>query len=117
MKTYLLLVLSVCCAFAGVAGETLYNGIVLSKEWPPRIDPKDQNPIKAPYLEADNIPKVIPIDLGRQLFVDDFLIESTTGIETPESQTSASTAPAAASESIGSENSMQAGCLCMEQAQ
>ena len=61
-------------------GRTLYNGIVLPKEWPPRIDPKDQNPIKAPYLEAENIPKVIPIDLGRQLFVDDFLIESTNGI-------------------------------------
>ena len=61
-------------------GRTLYNGIVLPQEWPPRIDPKDQNPIKAPYLEAENIPKVIPIDLGRQLFVDDFLIESTHGI-------------------------------------
>ena len=61
-------------------GRTLYNGIVLPQEWPPRIDPKDPNPIKAPYLEADNIPKVIPIDLGRQLFVDDFLIESTNGV-------------------------------------
>ena len=61
-------------------GRTLYNGVVLPQEWPPRIDPKDPNPIKAPYLEADNIPKVIPIDLGRQLFVDDFLIESTNGV-------------------------------------
>ena len=61
-------------------GRTLYNGIVLPQEWPPRIDPKDPNPIKAPYLEAANIPKVIPIDLGRQLFVDDFLIESTNGV-------------------------------------
>ena len=80
MRTNLSLVLSVCCAFAAVAGETLYNGIVLPKEWPPRIDPKDKNPIKAPYLEAGNIPKIIPIDLGRQLFVDDFLIESMNGI-------------------------------------
>ena len=61
-------------------GRTLYNGIVLPQEWPPRIDPKDQNPIKVPYLEAANIPKVIPIDLGRQLFVDDFLVESTSGV-------------------------------------
>ena len=61
-------------------GRTLYNGIVLPQEWPPRIDPKDPNPIKAPYLEAANIPKVIPIDLGRQLFVDDFLVESTSGV-------------------------------------
>jgi len=29
-----------------------------------------------PYLEKP--PKVIPIDVGRQLFVDDFLIENTT---------------------------------------
>ena len=61
-------------------GRTLYNGIVLPQEWPPRIDPNDQNPIKTPYLDAANIPKVIPIDVGRQLFVDDFLIESTNGI-------------------------------------
>ena len=61
-------------------GRTLYNGIVLPQEWPPRIDPKDPNPIPAPYLQAANIPKVIPIDVGRQLFVDDFLIESTNGV-------------------------------------
>jgi len=34
-----------------------------------------------PYLEKANLPAVIPIDLGRQLFVDDFLIESSEGIE------------------------------------
>ena len=61
-------------------GRTLHNGIVLPREWPPRINPADPNPIRAPYLETANIPKVIPIDLGRQLFVDDFLIESTNGI-------------------------------------
>jgi len=32
--------------------------------------------MEVPYLK--NKPKVIPIDLGRQLFVDDFLIENTT---------------------------------------
>ena len=61
-------------------GRTLYNGITLPKEWPPRIDPRDPNPIRAPYLEAANIPVVIPIDLGRQLFVDDFLVESITNV-------------------------------------
>jgi len=61
-------------------GRTLYNGIVLPREWPPKIDPKDPNPIRAPYLEQANIPKAIPIDLGRQLFVDDFLVESTSGV-------------------------------------
>ena len=33
-------------------------------------------PMPVPYL--DNPPAVIPIDAGRQLFVDDFLIDSTT---------------------------------------
>jgi hypothetical protein len=32
--------------------------------------------MKVPYL--DNPPAMVPIDVGRQLFVDDFLIESTT---------------------------------------
>ena len=57
-------------------GELLYNGIRLPQEWPPRsIDPKSTAPMPVPYLEYP--PKVIPIDLGRQLFVDDFLIEQT----------------------------------------
>ncbi len=30
-----------------------------------------------PYLKKENIPSVIPIDVGRQLFVDDFLIQET----------------------------------------
>lgn len=61
-------------------GRTLSNGIVLPREWPPRIDPKDPCPIQAPYLEEANIPSAIPIDVGRQLFVDDFLVASTTGV-------------------------------------
>jgi len=57
-------------------GERLYNGIVLPERWPPKnIDPADRNPMPVPYL--DHPPAVIPIDVGRQLFVDDFLIEST----------------------------------------
>lgn len=54
--------------------EILPNGIALPAAWPPRIDPDAAMPV--PYLE--DRPAVIPIDLGRQLFVDDFLIESTT---------------------------------------
>ena len=57
-------------------GERLYNGIVLPGEWPPRsIDVSDRNPMPVPYL--DHPPAVVPIDVGRQLFVDDFLIEQT----------------------------------------
>ena len=58
------------------AGERLYNGIVLPEEWPPEdVDTRSDEPMPVPYLEAP--PEVIPIDLGRQLFVDEFLIEET----------------------------------------
>jgi hypothetical protein len=59
-------------------GEVLYNGIRLPREWPPRYDKEfwsSANPLPVPYL--DNPPKLIPIDVGRQLFVDDFLVEET----------------------------------------
>ncbi len=59
-------------------GERLYNGIVLPKEWPPNRDETDRDEMaRIPYLEEENLPDVIPIDVGRQLFVDDFLIDST----------------------------------------
>jgi hypothetical protein len=58
------------------AGETLYNGIVLPDEWPPRIAELTREPMSVPYLE--HRPAVVPMDVGRQLFVDDFLIEQTT---------------------------------------
>lgn len=55
----------------------LYNGIELPHEWPPRrLDPDSDDPMPVPYLRHP--PKAsIPIDVGRQLFVDDFLIEKT----------------------------------------
>jgi hypothetical protein len=56
-------------------GELLYNGIQLPAEWPPRIQQRGNQMLPVPYLEHP--PKVIPIDVGRQLFVDDFLIEKT----------------------------------------
>ncbi len=57
-------------------GELLYNGIRLPAEWPPEtVQPDTDGPAPVPYLDAP--PAVIPIDVGRQLFVDDFLIEST----------------------------------------
>jgi len=54
-------------------GELLYNGIRLSTPWPPPQRTLPTTPILPPYL-ADP-PRVIPIDVGRQLLVDDFLIE------------------------------------------
>jgi hypothetical protein len=56
-------------------GETLYNGIVLPHSWPPNRA-VSMEPETPPYLVEP--PGVIPIDVGRQLFVDDFLIDSTT---------------------------------------
>jgi hypothetical protein len=57
-------------------GELLYNGIRLGDPWPPPLRSIDNHPVRPPYL--DSPPSVIPIDVGRQLFVDDFLIEETT---------------------------------------
>jgi len=60
----------------GPKPEKLYNGIQLSDVWPPRFgDPVSSAPMPVPYLAQR--PKVVPIDVGRQLFVDNFLIEST----------------------------------------
>ena len=58
------------------AAEKLYNGIVLPEAWPPRAADFPSDPVTPPYLTAP--PALIPIDVGRQLFVDDFLIEGTT---------------------------------------
>lgn len=59
-------------AAAGPAG-VLYNGVALGNPWPPRLKYPDEHPVLPAYLAEP--PAVIPIDVGRQLFVDDFLIE------------------------------------------
>jgi hypothetical protein len=57
--------------------QTLYNGIELPQQWPPRIKTMapahETDPVVPAYLQKP--PAVIPIDVGRQLLVDDFLIE------------------------------------------
>ena len=58
------------------ASETLYNGITLPDSWPPNVNKLAREPMRVPYL--DKPPEVISIDIGRQLFVDDFLIEQNT---------------------------------------
>ena len=53
--------------------EKLYNGIVLPDVWPPQnIEMDSPHEIDVPYLRQK--PDVIDISIGRQLFVDDFLI-------------------------------------------
>jgi hypothetical protein len=56
-------------------GEVLPNGIRLASPWLPRIADVPRRPVLPPYLTAP--PAVIPI-VGRQLFVDDFLVAHTT---------------------------------------
>jgi len=59
---------------------TLYNGIRLADPWPPRRRSLPDMPLAPPYLVDP--PAVIPIDVGRQLFVDDFLIEQSSLVRT-----------------------------------
>ena len=70
------MLLFVAVGAAPIRAETLYNGIVLPDKWPPRSAGLTLEPMPVPYLAAP--PAVIPIDVGRQLFVDDFLIAETT---------------------------------------
>lgn len=58
------------------AQEQLYNGIILPKQWPPRYEiPSVACDMKVPYLLEK--PDIISIEVGRQLFVDSFLISET----------------------------------------
>ena len=69
-------VLGAALAGEAAGGERLYNGIALPDAWPPRWSAPTGEVRPVPYLAHP--PEVIPIDVGRQLFVDDFLIESAT---------------------------------------
>jgi hypothetical protein len=79
MKRITILTLAAACLSSvferAEAGQTLYNGIELPSPWPPKLDKLTLDPMPVPYLDAP--PAVIPIDVGRQLFVDKFLIENT----------------------------------------
>ena len=64
-------------AAPGANGQELYNGIRLPTPWPPQPSTPTPKPGALPPHLAKP-PAVIPIDVGRQLFVDDFLVEQTT---------------------------------------
>src|SRR4051812_13552697 len=51
-----------------------------AEDWPPKVTLSRKPLPLAPYLTKP--PAVIPIDIGRQLFVDDYLVESTTLVRT-----------------------------------
>lgn len=57
------------------------SGITFPSPWPPQRKGRlDDRPLPVPYLQQR--PAVIPIDIGRQLLVDDYLIEATTLVRT-----------------------------------
>ncbi len=57
------------------------SGLEFASPWPPRRTSRlDDTPMPVPYLK--NRPEVIPIDDGRQLLIDDFLVEKTTLVRT-----------------------------------
>lgn len=64
------------CLNASAQKRELYNGIVCPAQWPPRYEePTKACDMPVPYLKKK--PSVIPVNVGRQLFVDDFLIWET----------------------------------------
>ena len=70
-----LLTITVCALALGVNAQTLDNGITLPSVWPPRYaDPTAPKEMPVPYLKQK--PEVLPINRGRQLFVDSFLISN-----------------------------------------
>jgi hypothetical protein len=82
---FMALVLAPLAAVAGadpwqspnfMGGETLYNGITLPNPFPPNVIKMYEETPTPHYLTKP--PPVIIIDIGRQLFVDNFLIENTT---------------------------------------
>ena len=59
-----------------VAIKILSNGVEVPDIWPPKSNDETQRKtMPMPYLEKPQ--KVIPVNIGRQLFVDNFLIDST----------------------------------------
>ena len=61
------------------SGTLSYNGICTPTQFPPRQNYTRAVPHPA-YLTSP--PPVITITIGRQLFVDDFLIQNTTSVRT-----------------------------------
>lgn len=76
MKTIVMICLWGLCAVQATQAQTLSNGIILPVQWPPRYEvPPVRQEMPVPYLSQK--PEVIPINTGRQLFVDSFLIAHT----------------------------------------
>lgn len=76
MKTTTFICLLGLCAASAVQSQTLSNGITLPSQWPPHYEvPTVRKEMAVPYLSEK--PQIIPVNTGRQLFVDSFLIANT----------------------------------------
>ncbi len=69
---------TIATASVPTAQEVLYNGILLPSDPRARTDMTANRNQSLPVPYLTNPPEVIPVDVGRQLFVDDFLIAQTT---------------------------------------
>lgn len=74
MKSIIITISTLAALSAGA--ETLSNGVTFPDVWPPHPH-LNYDPMPLPYLNEYR-PAVIPIDNGRQLLVDSFLIEEST---------------------------------------
>lgn len=77
LKLVLFLLCSLACGVnLSAQKKELHNGIVYPEQWPPRYEePAQAGDMPVPYLQTK--PDVIPVNVGRQLFVDSFLIMET----------------------------------------
>lgn len=76
MKATLMMMIGLSLAAVSAGAQTLHNGILLPEVWPPRQQiPTERKEMPVPYLAEK--PAVIPVNTGRQLFVDTFLIAET----------------------------------------
>jgi len=78
LATFIFFTISFNCLGQGKLDTVviLHNGIELPDTWPPRYsENKVRESMPVPYLK--NKPEIISINVGRQLFVDDFLIQET----------------------------------------
>lgn len=76
MKATLMMMIGLSLAAVSAGAQTLHNGILLPDVWPPRQQiPTERKEMPVPYLAEK--PAVIPVNTGRQLFVDTFLIAET----------------------------------------
>lgn len=74
-RRYIIAVMALLAASVSLPAQkmVLENGIVVEGQWPPKLK-MNYSPMDIPYMRTR--PQTVSIDCGRQLLVDDYLIES-----------------------------------------